>query len=84
MKIRRRRSLVMANCSCRSHGGFLTERGLAELAERTSLEGLLPRGDGDIVDRSVSVSALVEVEDLFAHVTDQQLTEQYERFHNGS
>ena len=73
-------------CSCLSHNGFLTELGLfkAQLAQRSSLEGLSPLGEGAMVDRSGSVSALVEVEDLYAHVTDQQLIEQSERFHNGT
>jgi len=51
------------DCRCHSHGGFLTARGLRAVAQRSSLEGLLPRGDADMVDRSVSMSALVEVED---------------------
>ena len=46
-----------------SRNGFLTKRGYAEVAQKTSLEGLLSRGDGVMVDKSGSVSALVEVED---------------------
>jgi len=49
------------NCDCYSHNGFLTERGY-ELAQQMSLEGLTPFGDCVIVDKSGSVSALVEVE----------------------
>ena len=59
-------------CTCRSHGGFLTQLGLEEAAQRLSLEGLSPRGDLEYIDRVDSVSALVEVEDDFdydpAHV----------------
>ncbi len=74
----------MADCRCLSHNGFLTERGYASVAQQTSLEGLAPLGVVDYLDSTGSVSALVEVEDLFAHVTDQQLLEQSERFHHGS
>ncbi len=75
----------MSKCSCLSHNGFLTDRGYAEVAQR----GLFARGVDDTVlrcylDNVGSVSALVEVEDLYAHVTDQELLEQSERFHNGS
>jgi len=66
-----------------SRNGFLTERGYAELAQQTSLEGLAPRGDVEYVDKVGSVSALVEVEGF--HVFDDQvLDQQYRRFHNGS
>jgi len=57
----------MTDCSCHSHGGFLTAKGLAEAAQRFSLEGLAPRGDHAYVDRVGSVSALVEVEDDFEY-----------------
>ena len=53
----------MADCSCNSHGSFLTAKGLAEAAQRFSLEGLSPWGVREYVDKSGSVSALVEVED---------------------
>ncbi len=74
----------MADCRCLSHNGFLTERGYASVAQQTSLEGLAPLGVLEYVDSRVSVSALVEVEDLYAHTSDQQLLEQSERFHHGS
>ncbi len=45
-------------CRCHSHNGFLTERGYAELAQRTSLEGLAPWGELEYVDSRVSVSGL--------------------------
>ncbi len=66
-------------CGCFSHNGFLTERGFAELAQQVSLEGLTPLSDCVRVDKSVSVSALVEVE-----VSDLMIDEQYRRFLNGS
>ena len=75
---------MKTNCHCCTHNGFLTERGYAELAQQNSLEGLPPRGASVRVDRSGSVSALVEVEDMYAHITDQELLEQSERFLNGS
>ena len=64
-----------------SRNGFLTHKGyqLAEErgAQQISLEGLLPRGDCVRVDTSVSVSALVEVED---HWFEEVIDEQYRRF----
>jgi len=53
----------VADCSCSSHGSFLTAKGLEEAAQRFSLEDLSPRGVHEYVDKSGSVSALVEVED---------------------
>ena len=50
-------------CRCTAHGSFLTAKGLAEAAQRFSLEGLAPRGEHGYLDRVGSVSALVEVED---------------------
>ena len=72
----------MAKCECTSHNGFLTDRGYAEVAQRTSLEGLAPLGDHAYVDRVVSVSALIEPsEPIFV---DGLLEQQYQRFLNGS
>ncbi len=71
----------MANCSCSSHGGFLTAKGLEEAAQRFSLEGLAPRGDHAYLDKVDSVSALAEAEVPFDH---ELLDEQYRRFLNGS
>ena len=65
-----------------SRNGFLTERGY-ELAQQRSLEGLTPVSDCVRVDSSSSVSALVEVEDLYEFVPDQLIDSQYRRFHNG-
>ncbi len=65
-----------------SRNGFLTVRGY-EHAQQRSLEGLRPKGDSVIVDTSVSVSALVEGEEL--HVWDDQLLdEQFRRACYGS
>ncbi len=54
-------------CNCRSHGSFLTAKGLKEAAQRFSLEGLAPRGDHEYLDKVGSVSGLVEVEDDFEY-----------------
>ncbi len=77
----------MVNCSCHSHNGFLTAKGLAEAAQR-SLEGLelrevgLTRGDECVrLDKSGSVSAS---ELLQLHWDDAVINEQYRRFLNGS
>ena len=72
----------MTSCGCRSHGTFLTAKGLEEAAQRYSLEGLAPRGEGEYVDRVGSVSALVEGEGTL-WLDDQLLEEQHRRFHNG-
>ena len=69
-------------CECTSHNGFLTERGFAELAERTSLEGLAPRGDNEYLDKVVSVSA--STGPLLHWPPDAIIDQQYRRFHNGS
>ena len=70
-------------CNCRSHNGFLTAKGLAEAAQRFSLEGLAPRGELGYLDKVGSVSALVEGEAF--HVWDDALLDsQHRRFHNGS
>ena len=76
-------------CGCRSHNGFLTERGYAELAQRgleptVGYEVGLTRDEECVrLDMSGSVSALVEVEGF--HVFDDELIDsQYQRFHNGS
>ena len=72
----------MANCSCSSHGSFLTAKGLKEAAQRHSLEGLAPLGDVAYVDTPLSVSGLSRAEPL--HVWDDQLLDQqYRRVHHG-
>ncbi len=71
-----------------ARNGFLTAKGLKEAAQRTSLEGLLPRGvDGKAdqlyLDKVGSVSGLRRDEEF--HVWDEELIEtQYRRFHSGS
>jgi len=73
----------MSDCGCNSHGSFLTAKGLKEAAQRLSLEGLAPLGDHAYIDKVGSVSALAEAEDLYAHVSDTQIDQQYRRFLNG-
>ena len=69
-------------CSCSSHGGFLTAKGLEEAAQRFSLEGLAPRGVPEYVDTVGSVSGLRR--DEAVHVFDYELIDQqYRRFLNG-
>ncbi len=70
------------NCSCHSHNGFLTGRGI-EAAQRTSLEGLLSRDEADRVDIVVSVSASDGDGDLFEMVPDSLIDQQHRRFLNG-
>jgi len=73
----------MRSCSCFAHDGFQLGPEVSGPAEQLSLEGLTPRGVSDRVDRSVSVSALVEVEDDFDYEPDHN--ELNRRFiHNGS
>jgi len=72
---------VTCKCQCASHNGFLTAKGLAEAAQRLSLEGLAPRGELEYLDKVGSVSALAEAEEF--HVFDDQvLDEQHRRFLN--
>jgi len=71
----------VAKCSCRSHGTFLTAKGLAEAEQRYSLEGLASRDSGEYVDRVGSVSASTVA---LIHWDDGVLDQQYRRFLNGS
>ena len=73
----------MTRCSCHSHSGFLTRRGIL-VAQQTSLEGLAPRGEGEYVDKVGSVSVSGPGPDLYAFTTEQLLEAQSERFHNGT
>ena len=74
----------MYNCRCVSHNGFLTERGYAELAQRTSLEGLAPRGDSEYLDKVVSVSGSIRDEaPLVIWPERRYIRDQYRRFLNG-
>ena len=72
----------MRKCSCHSHNGFLTARGIRAVAQQTSLEGLTPTGDSVIVDMHGSVSGLELERDL--HVSDEFIDSQYRRFLNAS
>ena len=75
----------MRDCDCNSHGTFLTAKGLAEAAQRHSLEGLAPRGEFEYLDIPGSVSGLRRDEtSLFTFVDSGFILDQSERFHNGS
>ncbi len=77
----------MSDCSCSSHGGFLTAKGLEEAAQREYAQidlpgmGLTPREFAVRLDRVDSVSGLILPSLDF---DDALLDEQYRRFHNGS
>ncbi len=73
----------MARCDCRAHGSFLTAKGLEEAAQRLSLEGLAPLGDPGYIDKVVSVSGLELERDMYAHISDVEIDNQYRRFLNG-
>ena len=66
-------------CGCSAHNGFLTAKGLEEAAQQFSLEGLVPRGECEYVDRVLSVSALTETE-INMIFDDGVLDEQHRRF----
>ena len=75
------------SCGCHSHNGFqLSPEGLAQKDPFGSLSplGVDEHADQSYLDKVLSVSALVEVEDLYAHVSDALIDQQYRRFHNGS
>jgi len=72
----------MSDSRHHSRNGFLTSRGLREVAQQTSLEGLTDFERCVRVDIPVSVSGLVEVEG--ADWADDLLEDQYRRFLNGS
>ncbi len=76
----------MRRCSCSSHNGFLTAKGLAlelesRTAQQTSLEGLSPSGVCDKVDIHGSVSGLRR-DEIKVIWDDQLLNEQHRRFLN--
>ena len=73
----------MADSTHYSRNGFLTKLGLEQAAQRFSLEGLALRSEAGYLDKVGSVSALVEVEDLYADLEDKAIDEQYRRFHSG-
>jgi len=76
-------------CSCSSHNGFLTAKGLAEAAQRERELTLFPemglaRGrPAWYLDKVGSVSALVEVEGA-TWPCDEVIDEQHRRFLSGS
>ena len=72
------------NCNCRSYNGFLTAKGLEETGQRErQLFGVDTIDMFGYLDKDVSVSALVEVEDDFEYDPDHN--ELNRRFiHNGS
>jgi len=75
----------VADCSCRAHNTFLTAKGFEEAAQRErKLAALDAMGLRCYLDRSGSVSASVEVEDLYAFVTDDMTETQYRRYHHGT
>ena len=49
-------------CNCRAHGSFLTAKGLAETAQRTSLEGLEPFGVHGVDLVRVGRPQVIEIE----------------------
>jgi len=71
-------------CGCHSHNGFVLDHPSEQMdiAQQISLEGLTPLSDCVRVDRSVSVSALVEGEGDVFH--DEVIDQQYRRFIHGS
>ena len=74
----------MSDCSCRSHGSFLTAKGLEEAEQRRGdtfeFDGVDKRQLSLYLDSTVSVRGLRRDEAL----CDYQLDEQYRRFLNGS
>ena len=70
-------------CECRSHNGFMTAKGLEEVAQR-SPEGLELAGvvATRYLDKVGSVSALLKSNIDYRH--DAQIDEQYRRFRSGS
>ncbi len=80
----------MSDCSCRAHGGFLTEKGFKEAAQRELAlalfhgMGLTRDADAVSLDTEGSVSGLELERDMYAFITDKFLEDQSERFHNGS
>ena len=72
------------SCSCLSHNGFLTAKGLAEAAQREheslELAGVVATR---YLDSMVSVSGLEQERNPLVW-DDQLLDQQYRRFHNGS
>ena len=75
----------MSDCTCRSHGSFLTAKGLEEAAQRELLfAGVDAMAPLRYLDNRVSVSGLRRDEDMYALISDVEIDEQARRFHNGS
>ncbi len=73
----------MADCRCHSHNGLVrSPEGLAQ--RELKLNALDAMGIRPYLDSVGSVSASVEVEDLYAFVTEDMTEQQYRRFHSGS
>ena len=72
----------MSDCGCFSHGGFLTSRGLREVAQRElEFDGVDAMESSSYLDRVGSVSASEPMEIIF---DDGVLDQQYRRFLSGS
>jgi hypothetical protein len=72
----------MAKCSCSSHGGFLTAKGLEEAAQRLAAQREFDgMGTSAYVDRVGSVSAFEPSRDTL-WLADDLTEEQYRRFVN--
>jgi len=76
----------VSRCSCRSHGGFLTAKGLGEAEQRrlgSAFACAVDAGQLSLyLDKVGSVSALIEpAEPIWV---DGLLDQQYQRFRNGS
>ena len=75
----------MSKSGHHSRNGFLTGRGYAEAAQRFAarsreVDAMAPKR---YLDSRVSVSGLDEDEDLYMHVTESLVDQQYRRFLNG-
>ena len=72
-------------CRCHSHNGLVLGHIEPDMpAQRTSLEGLAPRGEIEYVDSMGSVSSPEPERDLYANLLDSDIDEQERRFHCGS
>jgi len=80
-EVRFSRVATVTGCSCRSHGTFLTAKGLEEAAQRRRFLGVdTPVGECEL-DRVVSVSGLEPLEIIF---DDALIEQQHRRFLNGT
>ena len=73
------------SCSCHSHGGFLTAKGLEEAAQRDlEVSALDAMGVSRYLDKVGSVSVSGPGPDPYRYISDTFLDVQAERFHHGS